>query len=109
MDRQNAIAFRKDLERAIEKLGAKYGVAITVGSVSYNSTSCKVSVQAIDKGSTFDDEYSIGDRFRGKDNAVYELISYNTRAKNYPYVIKDLDLGKKYKTTAAALANMEKI
>ena len=111
MKPKNLDAFRKDFENAVQELQDKYDVTIRLGKITYTDESftAKLTVNngrdPDDIGSAeFDENVWKYEHlgltkgmyrrvFLGKDGRQYALLGFNTRAKKYPLIIKDIEDG----------------
>ena len=105
--------FRKDFSDAVRKLEEKYEVKISLGTITYseNTFSCKMEVrngreEYESESAAFDDavwkyahlgltEGMYNRVFVGKNNQLYALQGFNTRAKKYPLKILNIRTGEK--------------
>jgi hypothetical protein len=113
-NKNNLKALRQDMNAALAKLEAQYGIQINVGNASYsdNEVTFKTKCNTISASGTVITkeaqnwslyaelngvgQFSIGDRItlQGK---VFEIAGWNTRAKKSPVMIKEVGTGKGYK------------
>lgn len=111
MKPKNLDAFRKDFENAVQELQDKYDVTIRLGKITYTDESftAKLTVNngrdPDDIGSAeFDENVWKYEHlgltkgmyrrvFLGIDGKQYALLGFNTRAKKYPLIIKDIEDG----------------
>ena len=113
-NKNNLKALRQDMNAALAKLEAQYGIQINVGNASYsdNEVTFKTKCNTISASGTAITkeaqnwslyaelngvgQFSIGDRItlQGK---VFEIAGWNTRAKKSPVMIKEVGTNKGYK------------
>jgi hypothetical protein len=117
IDAGNVKQFRIDISKALDEIGAKYGVELQLGNIRYNefAGSSKIEWKALDKsGEKIIDPYVdfkarqwmaicgvtlpnkvIGSEFEMRDGRRFKAVDWNSRSAMYPLVgLRD---GKKYK------------
>jgi hypothetical protein len=114
--RSNIGAIRADVEAALSNIYAKYGVDITVGRITFTADSFRCKIEGVVRGtagynapvspkvaalpgaswllgSTFDQTKTYHSTTLG----TVMFTGYNSRARKYPFIVKQLRTGKSYK------------
>ncbi len=117
----NIKQIRADVEAALKTIYAKHGVDVTVGRITYcaDNFRCKIEgnvrgasaatpanpkTAALSKyafllGNTFDETKSYNIPSLGR----IKVTGYNTRARQYPFVVKQVSTGKQYKVSTMSV------
>lgn len=99
---ENFRAIKLEMERAIETIGLKYGIANSITRGAYNSSEAEFKINfKTTEGenrqnasvnyilSTFG--LKIGDRVKSSKNGMLTVVGYNKRAHQYPIKLQTLD------------------
>jgi hypothetical protein len=118
-DRSNLAILQADIEAALKAVGEKHGVKIGAGSGKFSATNFSLKVECFVAGAgTGDDDASVRlDKFAEAfkryqplyfsdltmeavyqiGTAKYKIVGYNSRAREYPFLLKDQASGKVFK------------
>jgi hypothetical protein len=107
---------RRELNSELEQLGARLGLTIKSGNISYETNSCTIQVKAQIKGSLTRNQQSIsmhasllglsdikyGSVLHSQQRGALKLVDYKPRSPKYPWVA-ELTNGSRIKMTDAGL------
>ena len=110
---------RRELNSELEQLGARLGLTITSGNISYETNSCTVQIKAQIKGQLTRNQQSIGMHasllglnnikygsvLHSQRNGALTLVDYKPRSPKYPW-IAELTNGNQVKLTDAWLKQL---
>ena len=116
--RSNIAQIRADVEAALKTIYAKHGVDVSVGRITYNTDSFRCRIEGNVRGATaaapvnpkaaalkkasfllpvgFDETKT----YRSTSLGRVQVTGYNSRARSYPFIVKQLATGKSYKVTS---------
>ena len=107
---------RHEIQEALADVEARHGVRFKLGSMTYNQTYFRATLECNVKG-TLTREQQEYDRKAAYHNLpprgaavkcegkVYEIIEWKTRSSKYPIILKDLD-GRRIKVTVNYLKSL---
>lgn len=104
IDKAACQKLRAELEAVFSKFAEESGLKINIGSMKYNSTTVDFKCEAtLEGGKSFRDQkceanlgFYINHYNLVKENAVYELIGYDTRKSKNPFIVRKKSDGKEY-------------
>lgn len=119
--KSNIAVIRADIEAALKGIYAKHGVDITVGRITYNAErfSCKMEGHVRTAGATV----AVDPKTAALKKAAYllpatfdetktykigglgsvQIVGYNGRARHYPWIVKQMSTGKRFKFTTGSV------
>ena len=119
--KSNIAQIRADVEAALKTIYAKHGVDISVGRIVYNENQFRCKIEGNVRGAnaaapvtpkaaalknalwllpnTFDEtkKYRVGSL------GPSIVVGYNSRARQYPFIVKQVSTGKSYKVSQMSL------
>jgi hypothetical protein len=114
--RSNISTIRADVEAALRTIYAKHGIDITVGRISYDAAGFRCKIDGIVRGSTgatapvtpkvaalpgaswlLGNTFDQNKKYASPSLGTVMFTGYNSRARKYPFIVKQLRTGKSYK------------
>jgi hypothetical protein len=118
-NKQNLSTLRDEINAALAVVAEKHGIKLGLGSARFMETTCTFKLEAIANGAGTGDEGATAriDKFAEalkryaplyfKDLNLdatyrigatdYKIVGYNSRAREYPFLLKDIASGTVYK------------
>lgn len=108
-DKNNLKVLSAEIETALAAIGEKHGITIKTAGGSYTDETVTFKLDCIVKGEggVARDKHAVAlerfyPKFVGKEvtlnSKTYTVVGYNTRGREYPFIIKDAR-GQRYKAT----------
>ena len=112
---------RDELQTELNALGARLGLNISAGNISYEQNACTIQVKAKINGKLTRNQQSISMHasLLGLNNLKYgsilksrsgrvRLVDYKPRSPKYPWIL-ELQNGNRIKTSDRGLQNMQEV
>jgi len=113
---------RDELQTELNTLGARLGLNISAGNISYEQNACTIQVKAKINGKLTRNQQSIsmhasllglnnlkyGSILQSARNGQVRLIDYKPRSPKYPWIL-ELQNGNQIKTSDRGLQNMQEV
>ena len=113
---------RDELQTELNGLGARLGLNISAGNISYEQNACTIQVKAKINGKLTRNQQSIsmhasllglnnlkyGSILQSARNGQVRLIDYKPRSPKYPWIL-ELQNGNQIKTSDRGLQNMQEV
>jgi len=113
---------RDELQTELNALGARLGLNISAGNISYEQNACTIQVKAKINGKLTRNQQSIsmhasllglnnlkyGSILQSARNGQVRLIDYKPRSPKYPWIL-ELQNGNQIKTSDRGLQNMQEV
>jgi hypothetical protein len=117
----NIVQHRKEIETTLKALSAKVGIDFNIGRITYNTDGLRCKLEGTVRGAAgtpasapadphlvalLKNKYllpagtDITKTFKSESLGQVKIVGYNSRARNYPFIVKQEHTGKKYKISS---------
>jgi hypothetical protein len=123
ISRSNISTIRADVEAALRTVYAKHGIDITVGRITFTANDFRCKITGVVRGAAgtstaapvdptafaltraayqLGNNYKAGAKYHSTSLGKIEIVGYNSKAKKYPFIVKVVANGKKYKVSSSS-------